>query len=288
MNAAWGGDSIVRHGGVDVGMAVARRRRADHARPAGRRREVVFEVAAEATELAARAREKRLRPDEYQGGSFTVSNLGMFGIEAFYAIINPPEAAILSVGASRRCHGSTRRPGRSWRWSAAASASPATTASSTAPRGRSSSRRSRLVIESPGPAGASVETRISLSPCRGEGRVRACEQRSRSVRRPARNTRVERDTMGEMTGPRPTRSRAPRPRAPWRTSPSPGLRPHPAFIDATVRVKLAAARANGRLKLLPRERRTPSSRPRARCSTGAGATSSWSTSTRRAPAPRTT
>ena len=102
VNAAWAGESIVRHGGVHVGMAVAMEeglitpvlRDAD--------RMSVFEVARSSRELAKRARDKRLKPDEYQGGTFTVSNLGMFGIDAFYAIIDPPQAAILSVGAAQK------------------------------------------------------------------------------------------------------------------------------------------------------------------------------------------
>ncbi len=56
------------------------------------------EIAAEVRELAGRAREKRLKPEEYTGGTFSISNLGMFGIDEFTAIINPPEAAILAVG----------------------------------------------------------------------------------------------------------------------------------------------------------------------------------------------
>jgi len=102
VNAAWGADAIVRRGSVDVGIAVALDdglvtpvvREAD--------RKSVLEIAAEIRELAGRAREKRLRPEEYQGASFTISNLGMFGVEAFYAVINPPEAAILAVGAVRK------------------------------------------------------------------------------------------------------------------------------------------------------------------------------------------
>jgi pyruvate dehydrogenase E2 component (dihydrolipoamide acetyltransferase) len=57
------------------------------------------EIAVEVRELAGRAREKKLKPDEYTGGTFSVSNLGMFGIEEFTAVINPPEAGILAVGA---------------------------------------------------------------------------------------------------------------------------------------------------------------------------------------------
>jgi pyruvate dehydrogenase E2 component (dihydrolipoamide acetyltransferase) len=53
-------------------------------------------------ELAARAREKKLKPAEYQGGSAAISNLGMYGVREFSAIINPPHATILAVGAARR------------------------------------------------------------------------------------------------------------------------------------------------------------------------------------------
>ncbi|HZZ86086.1 MAG TPA: dihydrolipoamide acetyltransferase family protein [Anaeromyxobacteraceae bacterium] len=102
VNAAWGGDAILRRGAVHVGMAVAVEdglitpviRDAD--------RRSVLEIARLTRDLAKRARDRRLKPDEYQGATFTVSNLGMFGIDAFYAIINPPEAAILSVGAARK------------------------------------------------------------------------------------------------------------------------------------------------------------------------------------------
>ena len=56
------------------------------------------DILAEIRDLAARAAAKRLKPSEYEGGSFSVSNLGMFGIEHFTAVINPPQAAILAVG----------------------------------------------------------------------------------------------------------------------------------------------------------------------------------------------
>jgi pyruvate dehydrogenase E2 component (dihydrolipoamide acetyltransferase) len=61
-------------------------------------RKRMSEISREARELAKRARERRLKPDEYTGATFTVSNLGMFGIDQFTAIINPPEAGILAVG----------------------------------------------------------------------------------------------------------------------------------------------------------------------------------------------
>jgi pyruvate dehydrogenase E2 component (dihydrolipoamide acetyltransferase) len=56
------------------------------------------QIAAEARDLAARARDRRLKPEEYTGGTFSVSNLGMLDIDEFTAVINPPEAAILAVG----------------------------------------------------------------------------------------------------------------------------------------------------------------------------------------------
>ncbi len=64
-------------------------------------RKTLSQISAEIADLAARARAGQLRPEEYQGGAFSVSNLGMHGVGAFSAIINPPQAAILAVGASQ-------------------------------------------------------------------------------------------------------------------------------------------------------------------------------------------
>lgn len=99
VNAAWTGDSIHLYEQVHIGVAVAIEeglitpviRDAD--------RKGVGEISAEVKELAGRAREKKLKPEEFTGSTFSISNLGMFGIEEFTAIINPPEAAILAVGA---------------------------------------------------------------------------------------------------------------------------------------------------------------------------------------------
>ncbi len=102
VNAAWGADAIVRRGAIDIGVAVALEDGLLTPVVRGADRKDVFEIAAEIRDLAARAREKKLRPEEYQGASFTISNLGMFGVEAFYAVINPPEAAILAVGAVQK------------------------------------------------------------------------------------------------------------------------------------------------------------------------------------------
>lgn len=98
-NAHWLGDRIRRYRRVHLGMAVAVED--------GLITPVIFDadrkslgrIAAEARDLAQRARERRLKPEEYSGATFSVSNLGMFGIEHFTAIINPPEAAILAVGS---------------------------------------------------------------------------------------------------------------------------------------------------------------------------------------------
>jgi pyruvate dehydrogenase E2 component (dihydrolipoamide acetyltransferase) len=75
---------------VDEGLITPIVRHAD--------RKTLREIGAEVRELAGRAREKRLAPEEYTGATFSVSNLGMFGIDEFTAVINPPEAAILAVG----------------------------------------------------------------------------------------------------------------------------------------------------------------------------------------------
>ncbi|MGH3374192.1 MAG: dihydrolipoamide acetyltransferase family protein, partial [Actinoallomurus sp.] len=79
---------------LDEGLVVPVIRDAD--------RKSVSAIGAETRELAGRAREQRLTPQEMSGGTFTVSNLGMFGVDAFTAVINPPEAAILAVGATRK------------------------------------------------------------------------------------------------------------------------------------------------------------------------------------------
>ncbi|ASO19891.1 pyruvate dehydrogenase E2 component (dihydrolipoamide acetyltransferase) [Actinoalloteichus hoggarensis] len=101
VNVSFAGDKILQHKRIHLGIAVAIEsglvvpvlRDAD--------RKSVSELASEAREKAGRAREGRLKTDEMTGGTFTISNLGMFGIEEFAAVINPPEAAILAVGAVR-------------------------------------------------------------------------------------------------------------------------------------------------------------------------------------------
>ena len=84
---------------VDVGVAVAIEDGLITPHRARRRRRRAWRRSPqEIRELAERARRKALKPEEYTGGSITVSNLGMFGIDSFIAVINPPQAAILAVG----------------------------------------------------------------------------------------------------------------------------------------------------------------------------------------------
>ncbi|MGW0246663.1 dihydrolipoamide acetyltransferase family protein [Nocardia goodfellowii] len=100
VNVSFAGDKLLRHNGIHLGIAVAT--------PAGllvpvikdADRKSVSAIAAEIRDKAERARDRKLRADEMSGGTFTISNLGMFGIEHFTAVINPPEAAILAVGAA--------------------------------------------------------------------------------------------------------------------------------------------------------------------------------------------
>src|SRR5215470_10094559 len=101
-NAAWAGDRILRFKHSDVGVAVALD--GGLITPVIRAAETksLAAISAEARELAARARERKLRPHEYQGGSSAISNLGMYGVREFTAIINPPQATILAVGAAQR------------------------------------------------------------------------------------------------------------------------------------------------------------------------------------------
>ncbi len=101
VNSSWLDDVIRKHGDVNVAVAVAIEdglmtpviRYAD--------KKNLRQISAETRELAGLARDKKLQPEQMEGSTFTISNLGMFGIEEFTAIINPPNACILAVGAIR-------------------------------------------------------------------------------------------------------------------------------------------------------------------------------------------
>jgi pyruvate dehydrogenase E2 component (dihydrolipoamide acetyltransferase) len=98
VNAQWHGDHIKRFHRVDIGVAVAVEEGLITPVVRGADQKGAAQIGAEVRELAGRAREKKLQPEEYTGATFSISNLGMFGIEEFTAIINPPEAGILAVG----------------------------------------------------------------------------------------------------------------------------------------------------------------------------------------------
>ena len=99
VNASFAGDSVVEYADVNLSVAIAVEdglitpviRKADKLS--------LREISAAVKDLAVRARNKKIKPEEYAGGTLTVSNLGAFGVDSFYAIINPPQAVILAVGA---------------------------------------------------------------------------------------------------------------------------------------------------------------------------------------------
>ena len=98
-NAVWAGDRIIQLTPSDVAVAVAVEGGLFTPVLKDAHQKTLSALSAEMKDLAARARSKKLAPHEYQGGSFAISNLGMFGIENFDAVINPPHGAILAVGA---------------------------------------------------------------------------------------------------------------------------------------------------------------------------------------------
>ena len=101
MNAVWGPDAMRQFASVDVAVAVATGTGLLTPVVRGVESLPVAAVAAAVRDLAARARDGRLRQDELEGGALTITNLGMYGTEEFAAIINPPQSAILAVGAAR-------------------------------------------------------------------------------------------------------------------------------------------------------------------------------------------
>ncbi len=119
LNASFNGSSVVRHGAVNVGVAVSVDgglltvvvREADR-KPLG-------QISSELKPMVARAREGKVRPEDIEGSTFSISNMGMYDVENFAAIINPPEAGILAVGSARQVpvvDGGAVRPG--WRMKA--------------------------------------------------------------------------------------------------------------------------------------------------------------------------
>lgn len=101
-NSSWGESAIMMYNNIDISVAVAIEgglitpiiKNADQ--------KDIFKISSEMKDLAKRARDNTLAPEEFQGGGFSISNLGMYGIKSFNAIVNPPQGCIMAVGASSK------------------------------------------------------------------------------------------------------------------------------------------------------------------------------------------
>ena len=101
-NAIWAGNKLIKFDSSDIAVAVSVEGGLFTPVIKDTDQKTISNISEEMKDLAARARAKKLMPTEFQGGSFAISNLGMFGIESFDAIINPPHAAILAVGTGKK------------------------------------------------------------------------------------------------------------------------------------------------------------------------------------------
>jgi pyruvate dehydrogenase E2 component (dihydrolipoamide acetyltransferase) len=101
VNTSWINDTLVQHHRINVGVAVAVDAGLVVPVLHDTDKATLSEISTRTRELAGKARDNKLKPQEMSGGTFSVSNLGMFGMDSFSAVINPPEAAILAVGAMR-------------------------------------------------------------------------------------------------------------------------------------------------------------------------------------------
>jgi len=99
VNASFAGDSIIQYGSINLSVAVAVEEGLVTPVIRDAQKKSLREISEAVKDLAGRARNKKLKPEEYAGGTITVSNLGSYGIDNFYAIINPPQALIIAVGA---------------------------------------------------------------------------------------------------------------------------------------------------------------------------------------------
>ncbi len=99
VNASFAGDAIIQYGSINLAVAVAVEEGLVTPVIRDAQKKTLGEISEAVKDLASRARSKKLKPDEYAGGTITVSNLGSYGIENFSAIINPPQSLILSIGA---------------------------------------------------------------------------------------------------------------------------------------------------------------------------------------------
>lgn len=102
LNASITGEQIVQHGNINIGVAVAVDQGLLTVVVKNADVKPIRQISKEVREMAARVREGKVKPDDIEGSTFSVSNLGMFGVDEFSAIINPPEVAILAVGGASR------------------------------------------------------------------------------------------------------------------------------------------------------------------------------------------
>lgn len=101
-NASWSDDAILQYENVDISVAVATPNGLVTPIITDADQRSIADISATMKDLAARAKDNKLKPTEFQGGGFTISNLGMYGISHFSAIINPPQSCILAVGAGEQ------------------------------------------------------------------------------------------------------------------------------------------------------------------------------------------
>ncbi|MDG7057078.1 MAG: pyruvate dehydrogenase complex dihydrolipoamide acetyltransferase [Wolbachia endosymbiont of Penenirmus auritus] len=102
VNSSWIDDKILRYANIDISIAVALEDGLITPIVKNADKKSVLSISKEVKDLVSRARSGKLRPEEFQGGGFTISNLGMFGIKTFSAIINPPQSCIMAVGTSKK------------------------------------------------------------------------------------------------------------------------------------------------------------------------------------------
>ena len=101
LNASFAGDKVIRHGAINVGVAVSVENGLLTVVSRNTDQQPLRQISVEVKRMAAGAREGKVKPDDIEGSTFSISNLGMYDVENFTAIINPPEAAILAVGSAR-------------------------------------------------------------------------------------------------------------------------------------------------------------------------------------------
>jgi pyruvate dehydrogenase E2 component (dihydrolipoamide acetyltransferase) len=102
LNASFGGEQVIRHGNINIGIAVAVEGGLLTVVNKNTDQQLLRAISGDIKQKVARARDGKVKPDDIEGSTFSISNMGMFDVEHFIAIINPPEAAIIAVGSARQ------------------------------------------------------------------------------------------------------------------------------------------------------------------------------------------